>query len=152
MEASNTGRVRLRGGTRARTLRLTPAGYKMVNFWHNRKLIGRSAHELVLDAFYGPRPEGRQIRHLNGDRADNRFENLAYGTARENAADREAHGNTLRGQDNGNAKISDIAVKVIRVAYAAHVGSQYDLAELFGISQAQVFNIVNGHQRVREAS
>lgn len=49
-------------------------------------------HVIIAATFLGPRPAGQQIRHLNGDHADNRVENLAYGTAVENAADTTAHG------------------------------------------------------------
>jgi len=49
-------------------------------------------HNLVAETFIGPRPERAHIRHLNGDSFDNRLENLAYGTAAENAADTIRHG------------------------------------------------------------
>jgi HNH endonuclease len=38
-------------------------------------------HRLVLEAFAGPCPEGAEPRHLNGDRADNRWpQNLEWVT------------------------------------------------------------------------
>lgn len=48
-------------------------------------------HSLVLLAFRGPCPVGKQARHLNGVGSDNRLRNLAYGTALENAADKIRH-------------------------------------------------------------
>jgi hypothetical protein len=51
-------------------------------------------HELVLLAFVGQRPkiEGRcEIRHLDGDKTNNRLSNLKYGTTKENMADRKLH-------------------------------------------------------------
>lgn len=49
-------------------------------------------HQIVCLAFIGlPSPES-QVCHWNGDKADNRIENLRYGTAADNAADRERHG------------------------------------------------------------
>lgn len=52
-------------------------------------------HKLVCYYFIGPKPSSKhQVRHLNGNRTDNRVGNLAWGTAKENAADRAAHGNT----------------------------------------------------------
>jgi hypothetical protein len=50
-------------------------------------------HRLVMMAFVGPLPDGMVTRHLNGIKADNRLENLQYGTQLENVRDILAHGN-----------------------------------------------------------
>lgn len=44
----------------------------------------RQVHQLVLEAFVGPRPAGCEVLHLNHNPADNRLENLRYGTRSEN--------------------------------------------------------------------
>lgn len=49
-------------------------------------------HRLVLEAFVGPCPPGMETRHLNGNPKDNRLENLAWGSATENAQDTKDHG------------------------------------------------------------
>ena len=67
-------------------------GYLKVTLWKDRKLRTRTVHTLVLEAFVGPRPAGHVCRHLNGDPADPRLENLAWGTPVENMADRYDHG------------------------------------------------------------
>lgn len=54
-------------------------------------------HVLVLTAFVGPKPEGKQTRHLNGDPADNRLVNLTWGTNSQNTLDRKRHGTFPRG-------------------------------------------------------
>ena len=51
-----------------------------------------SVHQLVALAFIGPRPNGLEVRHLNGDSLDNRVENLAYGTTSRNQLDSVEHG------------------------------------------------------------
>lgn len=51
-----------------------------------------TVHSLVAAAFHGPRPEGLEIRHLDGDPTNNRVENLRYGTTSENMLDRVRHG------------------------------------------------------------
>jgi len=59
-----------------------------------QKRMTYSVHKLVMLAFRGLCPEGMQVRHLNGNPADNRYpENLVYGTPEENMKDRdERHG------------------------------------------------------------
>jgi hypothetical protein len=54
--------------------------------------VTRPVHVLVAAAFLGPRPEGTQVRHLDGDPLNNAVENLAYGTPGENIADQVRHG------------------------------------------------------------
>lgn len=44
----------------------------------------RCVHQLVLEAFVGPRPEGYDTLHLNHTPNDNRLVNLRYGTRSEN--------------------------------------------------------------------
>ena len=52
----------------------------------------RYVHQLVMEAFVGPRPEGMEVCHWNDDGLDNRLENLRYGTATDNRIDRIRNG------------------------------------------------------------
>lgn len=61
--------------------------------------IPRDVHQLVAEAFLGVRPAGMQIRHLDGDPANNNISNLAYGTCSENQYDR-----VRRGRDHNARK------------------------------------------------
>ena len=58
------------------------------NSGHVTVAIGRGnsrpVHQLVLEVFVGPRPAGCEVLHLNHTPADNRLENLRYGTRSEN--------------------------------------------------------------------
>lgn len=85
-EASDLGRIRSwrRGVPRVLRARTAGDGYLYVN------PAGRTAtvHKLVCLAFLGPRPAGAlHIRHLDGDKMNNRLGNLAYGTPAENYRD-----------------------------------------------------------------
>lgn len=114
-EVSDVGSVRRVGG---RTLTPHPnrQGYRRVAL--SNRTIKRVAfvHKLVLEAFVSLKPDGCETRHLNGNRADNRVENLAWGTAAQNAEDRRRHGTDKHGDDNPFAKLTSDVVKEIRAS------------------------------------
>lgn len=140
---SSDGRIRhVNAAFAERKLQKSPRGYFMVNFWEGRKLCIRSVHSLVAEAFHGPRPDGMQVRHLDGNPSNNNAANLAYGTPKQNAADRIAHGRNCHGEKNGNSSLRANDVERIRLLHQAGDANQYELAEMFGISQAQINNIV----------
>lgn len=75
------------------------------------------AHAAVLSAFIGPPPDGHEVCHNNGDRADNRLLNLRYGTRSENALDRHLHGTfdcVPTGSKCASAKLTETDVVWIR--------------------------------------
>lgn len=86
-EVSAIGQVRsIRTG---RVLKHTVSGdgYHRVNLKADGRRESRTVHRVVAESFIGERPAGHHIRHLDGDKDNNRLGNLAYGTASENVAD-----------------------------------------------------------------
>lgn len=71
-------------------------GYLIVTLWRDGRQRTRLVHRLVLTAFVGPPPEGQEALHANNDRADNRLENLSWGTHSENMLDQVEHGTHYR--------------------------------------------------------
>lgn len=79
--------------------RIGMGGYMAVSVKAGRTRSNAFVHTLICTAYHGPRPEGMVVRHLNGDKYDNRPENLAWGTKSQNSLDRVTHGrhhNTLK--------------------------------------------------------
>ena len=63
------------------------------NGYHRVNIDGRSVkvHLLVAAAFLGPRPDGHDVCHNNGDRSDNSARNLRYDTRSNNLKDAVLH-------------------------------------------------------------
>lgn len=96
-EVSNQGRVRSYYRQGSPRLHATPVLLTLTLGSDGRLVVGfagrvRRVHQLVMEAFVGPRPEGQLIRHLDGDCTNNTLANLAYGTNSENQLDRVRHG------------------------------------------------------------
>lgn len=114
----------------------------------NRKtqVKNKPVHVLVALTFLGPRPNGLVVAHRNGDRGDNRVENLAYVTAKENCADRSRHGRTVRGDQSRFAKLRD--EDYVRMAKRLQEGvSQRSVAKEFGVSVTTVWAFKTGQIR-----
>lgn len=99
-----TGRagMKLRPGRILKPRKNPHGGYLYVNFSRPGFRQTFQVHVLVMLTFAGPCPEGKQVRHLDGDPGNNRWApgdsedevraaggNLIYGTAKENAEDRD---------------------------------------------------------------
>ncbi len=97
-DVSDQGRVRSWAPWRSqpvpriRSQYLRPDGHKGLALCNDGVQISAKVHQLVLLAFVGPRPEGMEIRHLDGDPINNVLSNLVYGTHSENMFDRVRHG------------------------------------------------------------
>jgi hypothetical protein len=103
-------------------------------------------HKLVAEAYLPPRPtKNHEIRHLDGTRTNNKSSNLMWGTRSENAADREKHGKTARGSNNGVSKLTEDAVLTILKDYENGV-STTDLAIQYGVSTTSIRMAINNKQ------
>ncbi len=79
-------------------------GYLLVRFSIDGKRKAHLVHRLVADLYLPPRPTPKhEIRHLDGNKENNDVFNLAWGTAKDNADDREKHGMTSRGLKHSKA-------------------------------------------------
>lgn len=100
-----------------------------------------TVHSLVLGAFIGPRPTGMETRHLDGNKLNNKIENLAYGTSAENSADIKRHGHVvvLRGEESSGAKLHAGQVAIIRALKGKTTSTR--LGELFGVTPSSISRI-----------
>lgn len=103
----------------------------------------RRVHQLVCEAFHGVKPEGHQVAHNDGDKLNNRPENLRWATPRENCHDKYQHGRMHQssGELDGMHKLKTDQVLEIRRRYAAGE-AQPVLAKEFGVKQPTISNII----------
>lgn len=99
-------------------------------------------HQLILEAFCGPRPLGHEACHRDGNKRNNSLSNLYWGTKAQNAADSIRLDATTKGTRNGMAKLSESQIREIKACAGAV--SQKKIAERFGVSQSNVSMIVTG--------
>ena len=76
-------------------------GYRHVSLYKDGKRYTRKNSYLVLITHVGPRPEGMQVCHGDGNRSNDKLENLRWDTHKNNEADKKLHGTS----NNGGAMI-----------------------------------------------
>lgn len=153
-EVSDAGRIRALGSTDALGRRIhgrvltngrMSGRYVRVRLTHHGKHVERAIHILVLEAFVGPRPPGADACHGDGDRWNNRLDNLRWDSHAANQRDKITHGTIARGARNGWAKLTEADVRALRDMVAAGATVK-DAAQAFGISDTHASQIV---RRVR---
>ena len=153
-QVSDQGRVRSvdryvkcgQGGRGTRLVKgrvLRPAGQKADP--HLRVVLGHKAngscvHSLVALTFLGPRPDGYDVRHLDGDPLNNRADNLAYGTRSENNIDVFRIGKSWRGSITA-PQAQEIRARLAEgeTAVAIAKDMRISLASVYGIKQRRTF-------------
>ncbi len=61
-----------------------PCGYIRHTLYDNWKTMPIRVHSLVAQYFIGPRPEGYQVNHIDGNKTNNHYSNLEYVTPMQN--------------------------------------------------------------------
>lgn len=105
----------------------------------------RPVHQLVCEAFHGPRPPGLEVRHLNGCHTDNMSTNLKWGTTQENADDRTTHGTKLLGESVKLSVLTEEQAKEVIAHFPLwKKGDGRAFALKFGVSDSAISSIRNG--------
>lgn len=147
-EVSNLGRVRSwsRCSRNGRVLKPDKLrkGYLQVSITNKEGVCKKMrVHRLVLLAFVGECPDGMEVRHLDGTRDNNNLSNLAYGTRKENHADKIEHGTTNRGEKCLKSKLKEQDVQLVRLLLFFG-WKQNKIAEIVGTSHDAIHAIKHG--------
>lgn len=119
-------------------------GYLIIHLCKEGKSTSRGLHGLVLSAFAGPRPDGYVCNHIDGNRENNRVENLEWCTQKANIYNAMERGTHPKGERSSGAKLTEVQVREIRRLEAEGL-TQSALARQFGVSTGTVSNIIRRH-------
>jgi HNH endonuclease len=99
---------------------------------------------VVCETFHGPKPSpGMQAAHDDGDKRNNSVSNVAWKTAKENAADRKRHGTQQMGSRVVWSKLTEDKVREIREKRANGV-TMADLGREYGVAYQTIQSMLRG--------
>lgn len=144
---SNFGRIKRLAGYRCKSERLMECNirkdkYIIVHLSKNGKQKIFYVHQLVLETFIGPRPNGMVCRHLDGNRTNNKLENLRWGTYDENEQDKARHGTLRKGININTAKLKNKDILEI-IELSDNGMSDQEISKKYFISRRNVNDIKN---------
>lgn len=165
LEVSSTGRVRRIGRPliykdgRSGMLKagilngaVMKVGYRMVSVGDAKYLV----HRLVAEAFHGTPQDDmvyKTVNHKNGDKLDNRPENLEWATYKANCAHARQTGlNRQHGMNTNLSKYTDQFIDAVRNVHAAYQPNWEELGRLFGLTGTHARQIVLRLTRAKPSS
>lgn len=120
-------------------------GYLFVAFVQNGKVTSKMVHPLICTAFHGAKASPTLCAlHYDGDKMNNKPNNLRWGTYAENEADKRRHGRIACGEKQGIAKLTEDAVKIIRASIPFGLWNTVDAGKVFGVSSHYISRIARG--------
>lgn len=123
---------------KGKPLKLTPDkdGYLRASLSIRGKNKKKRVNRLVLETFVGP--SNLLACHHNDEPADNRLENLYWGTESSNQQDCVERGR------NPNAKLTKDSINEIRELYATGLYTHRDLGPMFGVDCSEISRLLTG--------
>lgn len=153
-EVSDLGRVRRIGKAKGATPGKVKnpssrkGGYQRVILTQEGRVRQVDVHILVAETFIGPRPDGCQAAHNDGDPRNCRLSNISWKTVSENDADKDRHGSRPKGSSHVLSILTEDQVREIRAAPRAFRVAQ-ELADRFGVKPSTIRNIRSGKRKWR---
>jgi len=158
--ATLDGKIRSPDGSFRRT-RANPSGYFQFCAPHNKLTRGVLVHRFVAYCKYGEVMFNAEcVRHLDGNKTNNSWDNVVVGTMKENCADKpkEVRARGPLASAEVCRKLTDSQIRSIRYWYKKphpDTGIVYTLkilTECYGVAHASVWKIVKriGYKHVQD--
>lgn len=97
-------------------------------------------HRLVAEAFLKASPERVEVNHINGDKHDNRIENLEWVTPKENQRHSAHVLKNHLGSKQANSVLKEVDVLVVKEAILSGISDRL-IAKQFGVGRSTIYNI-----------
>lgn len=145
-QVSNMGRVKsfnyMNTGKEKIIIGFNGRGYKRIVLFKNGKHKHMQIHRLVGIAFI-PNPDNKPcINHIDGNKSNNRADNLEWCTPKENIEHAVKNGKFKTGENHQTSKLTEKQILEIRSLYATGYYSHRNLANLYNVDHSQIRNII----------
>lgn len=117
-------------------------GYRVVSIRNGATKLQCRVHRIIWIAANGILPKGYVIDHINNDKQDNRLCNLQILTPAENSHKAKADGLYRAGLDNPVTKLDPDLKDEIAYLYHHSDLTQKKLAEIYGVSDTRIGQII----------
>lgn len=148
---TSNGRVCHYAGTTLRAAASTKLGHQKVFVGSKERRRACFVHALVLDAFVGPCPRGRERAHGDGNPRNNRLGNLRYATPKANSADKLLHGTHLARARHPAARLTEGDIRQIK-RLRRRGCTQHEVANLMGVCRTTISAIDTGRSWAGEVA
>lgn len=153
-QASNLGRIRRIGVVRGAPPKefikqyKHKTGYMIVKLSMKSKGKNKKVHRLVMLAFTDRHDPSLIVNHIDGNKCNNRLDNLEWCTHKENISHamltlKVCYGNHTHGESSPSSILKTESVKKIRELHAAGGHTRLSLSRLFNVSKSTIGQIVN---------
>lgn len=145
-QISNLGRVRSLKFREPRSILIQSGenGYFYVCFYSRGKPKVKDLHRIVAIHFVSNPHSKKQVNHINGNKLDNRAENLEWVTPSENQQHSIRIGlRNDRGEESINSKLTKEQVLDMRKIYQEENITYLELSKRFGVHKDYVGLIIN---------
>lgn len=128
-EVSSLGRIRNAYTLKILRVAMQTHGYPKVVLWNKQMMKQPLIHQVVAEAFLGPRPDSHDTDHKDGNRWNNFVDNLRYIPSKENRS--------RKGMSGRGKTLTEDQVRFIRQSPK----TASELAAAFGVCKQTVYFI-----------
>ena len=115
-------------------------GYIYVNFDSKTR---KALHQVVAEAFFGKQEYRQTVNHKDGNKTNNRIENLEWATYKENNFHARENGlNKQHGEKTNLSKYSDQFIDAVRNVHEKYSPNYEELGRIFGLTGCHARQIV----------